>query len=103
MTYQEYLKKEKLLREQAQIKQLELDKEFAFSNSVVKIGDVFTDHMGSIRVTRIIFGKQYSLKPMCVYIGNELKKNLTSKKSDAYRQAWQSNASDISLRPKFED
>jgi hypothetical protein len=63
--------------------------EYCDANNPYKIGDKFTDHIGTILIERI----QYSLSinPSCVYYGLELKKDGTPKKNGSKRQAWQSN------------
>jgi hypothetical protein len=63
--------------------------EYCLANNSVNVGDVFTDHIGPIRVEAISY--HISDKPCCVYIGPELKKNLEPKKIRSVRSAWQSN------------
>jgi hypothetical protein len=66
----------------------ELIKSYCIANNPYKVGDVFTDHMGSIKIESITF----SIRSMCcVYFGPELKKDGTIKKSWTMRSAWQSN------------
>lgn len=84
-----------------ELKKLELDyenqkrqllKEFCDKNNPYKIGDIFTDHIGSIKIERIKYS--FSLhwrKPCCVYHGIELKKDLTPTKKLKTREAWQTN------------
>lgn len=58
-------------------------------NNPYKVGDIFTDHIGSIVIENI---KPYcSDEPCCVYYGTELKKDGTPRKDGSKRQAWQSN------------
>jgi hypothetical protein len=68
--------------------QKELIKRYCIANNPYKVGDVFTDHMGSINIEKITYSV-YSR--CCVYFGTELKKNGTPKKSGAVRCAWQFN------------
>ncbi len=69
-----------------------LDMGYAFSNNSYKIGDTFTDHIGSILIKKVKWTINYGETfPSCVYYGYELKKDSTPKKSGAYRKAWQSN------------
>lgn len=85
----------------AKITQLELEfennrnkvvKEFCDANNPYKVGDVFTDHIGSILIDKIqywvIFGNE---GPCCVYSGLELKKDGTPRKDKSRRQCWQYN------------
>jgi hypothetical protein len=64
------------------------------ANNPYKIGDIFTDHIGSIKIEKIIFDLS-SNELCCVYFGVELKKDLTPRKDNSKRNAWQSN--DINL------
>lgn len=92
------MKKEEL---EIELKKLELDyenrkrqllKEFCDKNNPYKIGDIFTDHIGSIKIERIKYSLSlYRGNPCCVYCGIELKKDLTPKKIQTIREAWQSN------------
>jgi hypothetical protein len=66
----------------------ELIKAYCIANNPYKVGDVFTDHIGCIKIEKIT----YSIHSMCcVYFGSELKKDGTPKKSGAVRSAYQKN------------
>jgi hypothetical protein len=66
----------------------ELIKAYCIANNPYKVGDVFRDHFGSIKIGKI----KYSILNMCmVYYGHELKKDGTPKKNGAVRCAYQSN------------
>ena len=66
----------------------ELIKRYCIANNPYKIGDVFTDHFGRIKIEKIT----YSIHSMCcVYFGPELKKDGTPKKSGAVSSAYQKN------------
>jgi hypothetical protein len=66
----------------------QLIKAYCIANNPYKVGDVFTDHFGSIKIGKI----KYSIHSMCcVYYGHELKKDGTPKKSGAVRCAYQNN------------
>jgi hypothetical protein len=94
MERKELEEKENELKLEYESKLKELKKQFAFLNNPYKIGDIFTDHIGCIKIETIkaSFGlhNSYSL-PSCVYFGVELKKDMTPKKNNPKRQAWQSN------------
>ena len=62
---------------------------FCDANNPYKIGDTFTDHIGSIKVELIKY--TFGNKPCCVYFGTELKKDGTPRKDGNKRQAWQTN------------
>ena len=64
-------------------------KSFCDANNPYKIGDVFTDHIGSIRVQKIGYNRYGSVG--CVYNGIILRKDGTETKKREIRQAWQSN------------
>ena len=68
-----------------------LDREFAFSNSVVRVGDIVTDHIGSVIVSDIKLSRGLGSNPACVYYGVELTKKMQAKKSGAVRGVWQEN------------
>jgi hypothetical protein len=66
----------------------ELIKRYCIANNPYKVGDVFTDRIGSIKIEEMA----YSLSRRCmVYFGPELKKDGTPKKNGAVRCAFQSN------------
>ena len=66
----------------------QLIKRYCIANNPYKVGDVFTDHFGSIKIESITFSIRTEC---CVYFGPELKKDGTIKKSWTVRSAWQSN------------
>jgi hypothetical protein len=66
----------------------ELIKAYCIANNPYKVGDVFTDRIGSIKIEKIT----YSILSMCcVYFGPELRKDGTPKKNGAVRCAYQDN------------
>lgn len=68
----------------------ELIKKYCDANNPYKIGDKFTDHIGTILIESISY--YWSTEPCCVYFGLELKKDGTPKNNRNKRKAWQSNA-----------
>ena len=64
-------------------------KEFAMSNNPYKVGDRFTDHIGTIVIESI--GTYLSEKPCCTYFGTTLKRDGKPRKDGVKRQAYQSN------------
>jgi hypothetical protein len=73
-------------------------KEYCDVNNPYKIGDKFTDHIGTILIESIHYKHDIGIfgPPCCVYIGAELKKDGTPKKNGNKRKAWQSN--DVNLK-----
>jgi len=71
-------------------KEMELKKEFAFSNNHIKIGDIISDHFQTIQVDKIQFsvGNGY---PQCVYIGKLFTKKRKPFKNGKLGQIWQCN------------
>jgi hypothetical protein len=71
-----------------------LARDYAYSNNPNKIGDIVTDHIGSIKIERIKYTLGWvSMKelPFCVYEGIELKKDGTSTKKQNHRDVYQNN------------
>lgn len=67
--------------------------DYCMAHNTVKVGDIFTDHIGSIRVERITIAASFSLGQFCcVYHGPELTKSLKPKKKTKHRGAYQCNA-----------
>ncbi len=90
MEYNEYQQKQKALEREFQIKKSELSTAYALANNSYKIGDIFTDHIGSIRI-EAIRTTIHNYKPTCIYFGLELKKDGTPKKKGEKRDAYQIN------------
>lgn len=94
MNRDEYEKLIKDIEENYRISKKNAIRRYALSNSNIKIGDTFTDHIGSIEVEQIsvyLSEKQPSL----IYHGVRLKKNGDKFKSGEKRAAHQ-----INERPK---
>lgn len=71
--------------------------EYCFANNTVKVGDVFTDHIGSILVGKIQASTGWGVF-QCKYYGAELTKKHALKKSGAARFAFQNNSVDAKCR-----
>lgn len=65
-------------------------RDYCLKNNTVKVGDVFTDHLGSVLVDKIGFHYGFG-KACCTYYGVELTKKLEPKKNGSRRVAYQSN------------
>ena len=95
MTIEEYKLLKQEYAEQALKKERRLAYIFATSNNTVKVGDIITDHIGSIKVEKIswgYFGSSGNISlPSCVYNGVVLKKDKTPTKRGNNRKVYQIN------------
>jgi hypothetical protein len=92
MELQDLKDKLKILEQEYKLKQNEVIKQYCDDNNPYKIGDKFTDHIGTILIEKITYSHSIlSSAPNCVYFGPELKKDGTPKKNGNKRKAWQSN------------
>lgn len=92
MTIDQYKSKNKQAKDEYEKSLFRNQQEYAFANNPYKIGDVFTDSIGSIVITsikaKVILG---SLLPMCVYTGDCCNKKGLAFKNGKKRDAFQSN------------
>jgi hypothetical protein len=94
MTPEEYKSKLTAIKLQFEENKSILAKEYAFSNNPYKIGDIITDHIGSIKIEKIQYTLGWeSMKelPYCVYSGITLKKDKTPTKTPNQRTVHQTN------------
>ena len=89
MKFDEYKKKENAILIEAHKKKRALQRKYALSNNTFKIGDIVTDHIGSVRVEKILF--YYDQVPSCVYVGIQITKKGKPVKSGEKRNAYQIN------------
>jgi len=77
VTKEEYTEKLTGLHEKHRQENLKLDRDYALANNTVQVGDIITDHIGSIRVEQIKFTVGLSFRdfPCCVYFGIVLTKS----------------------------
>ena len=67
-------------------------REYCNAHNTYKVGDKFTDHIGTVVIEEIQYSYGGSFgNPCCVYFGTELKKDGTPKKIMSKRKAWQLN------------
>ena len=90
MTQQEYEEKTLVLKKEHETQMHNLAREFALSNNPVKLQDIVTDHIGSIKVDKIGLSI-HNQKPSCFYSGMVLKKDLTPTKKFERRNVYQIN------------
>lgn len=91
MTIQEYKEKLQEIKNEAIKKEQILAVEYAKANNPYKVGDIVTDHVGSIQVERITYTMDINNIPCAVFIGYELNKNGSKKKIDSLRNVYQTN------------
>lgn len=89
MNYEEFKEKMKDIEKEYNLKKYHLEKEYAFSNNSVQIGDKISDHIGSIIVNKIKFLRMDI--PSCVYYGIVLNKNGSIGKRQKERYVYQNN------------
>lgn len=90
MTGEEYKKQKESAYKRYQNELNTIHKQYANENNPHKVGDIVTDHVGSIRIEKIAYNI-YSDVCTCHYIGIELKKDLTPTKNGNKRTVWQEN------------
>ncbi len=92
MNLDEYKNLRQAIKERAKVEERKLAKSYAFEHSNVKVDDIVTDHIGSIKVEKIMWGfLSFDNIPACVYGGTVLKKDKTPTKRYEYRKAYQIN------------
>lgn len=80
----------KLLEQEYERSKHNLITTYCNANNPYEIGDIFTDHIGSILIEQIGYSGAFS-SYNCKYYGLELKKDGTPKKLGNKRWAYQSN------------
>lgn len=93
MTAEEYKETIEALSKEFENNKKTIGRQYAISNSPLKVGEVATDHIGSIKIEKIQVDHSaaFGQLPQCVYIGKPLKKDLTPIKGKPERYVWQSN------------
>lgn len=91
MTKEEYDLKIKAIQDKADEDKKRLAKDYALSLATVKVGEVATDHIGSVRVEKILFSSGFLKNPEPVYRGFVLKKDGTPTKKHETRDVYHSN------------
>lgn len=92
MTKEEYKENAKELYNEYQKNLRLLNIKCAMENNDVKVGDKFTDHIGTIPVESIgMYVNHLSSLPLCKYHGLVLKKDGTPTKKNERRDAYQEN------------
>lgn len=105
MNKDKYVKAEKALKEEFEEKRKQLAREFAFSNNPVKIGDIITDHCKTIRVEKLLWGRNFGYTFPCMfYYGTRLtKKGEPAKRNTDANGVAQTDIREINGKPyKYE-
>jgi len=89
MKINEYNNKMVVLKNEYNEKVSELKKEYALLNNIVKVGDIVTDHIGSVKVDKILVWE--TSDPSCVYKGTEYTKAGKPTKRGNKRNVYQIN------------
>ena len=89
MNFEIYIKKMADLDKEVNIKKRKLKMKYALSHSTVKIGDMITDHLGSIIVESILLNNVN--EPSCIYKGINLLKSGKVSKRQKKRYLYQVN------------
>jgi len=91
MNKEEYEELKRDIDRQAEKDKTALLIQFVDLNNPYKIGDVVTDHIGSVRYDELKYTTTGSGTPTAVYVGIELKKNGTPKKRVVVRAVYGCN------------
>jgi len=95
METEEYQNKMRKLKEDFDIQETKLAREYSLSKNTIKVGDIIEDHIGHIMVEVVQFTKHSTLLstlPQCVYSGAALTKQLKQRKNgEQYRTIYQTN------------
>ena len=91
MTLQEYKDKLQEIKNETTKKEQTLAIEYAKANNPHKIGDIVTDHVGSVIVEKMNYTMTFNNIPCVVYVGSELNKDGTKKKKNSVRNVYQNN------------
>lgn len=90
-TKETYLQELKSLQAKHDAEISELQKSVALENNPYKVGDIVTDHIGSLEIKEIRVYRSYGELPTCIYYGVELKKDGTKKAKQENRPVYQIN------------
>lgn len=94
MKPEELKEKIKELEREIKLKRSELIRQYCNAKNPYKVGDIFTDHIGHIKITKIRYSvgiDYYSTDACCIYEGEVLTMDKKPKKRPTMREAWQSN------------
>jgi len=96
MNKEEYLSKQKELDNRIKLERFNLMKEYAYSNNLVKIGDIIKDHSTIIEVDKIQMSRFLDHEvPVLEYYGKKIKKDGKFFKDNSREGIHQSNLKEI--------
>ena len=91
MDIAEYKDKVKTLEDKLEWDKTELMKQFVRENNPYKVGDIVTDHIGSVKIEKLGYSWGFNSNPCATYFGIEINKDGTPNKKGKTRTAFQSN------------
>ena len=91
MNESQYKSALKEIEREMRVKKSHLAAKYAKANRIHKIGDIVTDHIGSILVEKIMFTGGQSSLPSSVYEGSILTKQNKPRKDGKIRAVYQFN------------
>ena len=77
------------LQQEFYLKKKQVIRQYCDARNPYKVGDKFTDHIGTVVVEKIMYS--YIGNPCCIYFGVLLKKDGMPRKGNSKRYAYQSN------------
>lgn len=95
MTNENYSKELTYIKMDFERRKRELAIQYVTENAKFKVGDIVTDHIGSVKVEVVKTQLREQGYPETVYHGTELKKDLTPTKKGDKRSVWVSNIKEI--------
>ena len=90
MTKEELKDKLIIIQREKDTKERAILKEYALSNAIYRVGDIIEDHIGRIKIEGISWSVMHGGNDsIAVYLGTQLKKDLTPFKSGEKRAVYQ--------------
>jgi len=95
MTKEELKEELKQIETEKKLKETLVFEKYALSNAIYKIGDIIEDHIGRIKIEKILWGRSFfDNTSIAIYEGTQLKKDLTPFKSGEKIRVYQNNVKD---------
>ncbi len=91
MTKEDYNAEIRNFEKEFEEKKKEVNRRYALSNNDYSVGDIFTDHIGNIKIESIGIYHAYPY-PSCFYDGDNLLKSGGISKKEPKRRGYQQNA-----------
>ena len=90
MTKEQFFESLRVINQEFKDKKIELYKQYAYANNTYKVGEIFKDHIGKVRIEKIGVTVDRELSS-CTYWGAELRDNEIPYKKGTKRMAYQIN------------